>query len=195
VTARLSPTRRIGLAGLGALLVAGAIAGRSARPGEVGTTEVLNGLPDPIVDGLAVVMQLGARPAILLVAVVAAVLVDRRRARVAVAVVLAGGLAWVAATVGKEVVDRPRPQTLGADVTVHDETEDPAFPSSHVGIATASLTAAAFAARRRPAGAIAVGGVVGLGRMAAGVHLPLDVVGGLGLGVVAAVVAVELVDR
>lgn len=192
---RLSLTRRLGLAGLVVLVGAGVLAGRSARLGEVAVTERLNGLPGPVVDGLGLVMQLGARPAILLIALVAAVLVDRRRARTAAVVVLAGGLAWVGATVIKDVTERPRPPALGAGVAVHDEVDDHAFPSAHVAIATASLAAAGMAARRRPAPALVLGGVVGVGRMAAGVHLPLDVIGGLGLGALAAAVAVDLADR
>lgn len=43
--------------------------------------------------------------------------------------------------------------------------------------------------------ALVVGAVVGVGRMAAGVHLPLDVVGGLGMGAAAAAVVVVLADR
>lgn len=192
---RLSPARRLAIAGLAILVGAGVVAGRTARLGEVAVTEALNGLPDPVVDALGLVMQLGARPAILLVAVVAAVLVDRRRARVAAAVVLAGGLAWIGATVIKDVAERPRPPALGADVAVHDDVDDHAFPSAHVAIATGSLAAAGVAARRRPAPALVLGGVVGVGRMAAGVHLPLDVIGGLGLGALAAAVALEVADR
>jgi glycosyltransferase 2 family protein len=195
VRVRLSPTRRLGLAGLATLALAAFVAGRSARPGEVAFTEALNDLPAPVVDALGLVMQLGARPAIVLVALVAAVLVDRRRARVAAAVALAGGLAWVGATVMKDVVERPRPTALGAAVTVHDDVDDHGFPSAHVSIATASLTAAVLAGRRRPAPALLLGAVVGSGRMAAGVHLPLDVIGGLGLGTLAAAVALEVVDR
>lgn len=193
--AALSPARGLGLLGLVALAGTGALAGRAARPGEVGAAEVVNGLPEPVVDALGLAMQLGARPAMLLVAVVAAALVDRGRARVVFAVLLAGGLAWVGATVVKDVVDRPRPAALGADVVVRDDVDDAAFPSAHVSIATASLAAASLAARRRASPALAVGSVVGLGRIAAGVHLPLDVLGGLGLGALAAVVSIELVDR
>ena len=69
------------------------------------------------------------------------------------------------------------------------------WPSTHTATAAGTLTAAALVSRRRPTAAIGLAGVVGVARLAVGVHLPLDVIGGLGLGVAVAVVIVELVDR
>ncbi len=184
-----------------AVTVAGAVlASGGALPGEVAATELANDLPDVVVTALEVVMQLGARPAILLVAVVAAVVADGDRRRTAVRVVLAGALAWTLAVLVKETVERPRPAALGADVVVRDGADGFAYPSSHVGVATGALAGAALASgrrdpRRRLVAPVAVGAVVGLARMAVGVHLPLDVVGGLALGVGCALVAARLTDR
>jgi len=195
VIRRLSPAQRLGAGGLVVLVLGALVAETTIVIGEVAATETMNDLPDLVVDGLRLVMQLGTHPAIFLVALVAAVLVDRRRLRIAAVVLLAGGLASVGATLVKEAVERPRPPAAGAEVQLLDDTEGFAYPSSHVSIATASLAAAALATRRPLSAALAVGAVVGLGRMAAGVHLPLDVVGGLGLGALAAAIVVTLADR
>ena len=192
---RLSPTQRLGLGGLLVLVLSAWVATEAIVTGEVAATETMNDLPGIVVDALRLVMQLGTHLGIFLIAVVAAVLVDRRRLRLAAVVLLAGGLASIGATLVKEAVERPRPPAAGAVVQLHDDTEGFSFPSSHVSIATASLAAAALATRRPASAAIAVGAVVGLGRMAAGVHLPLDVIGGLGLGALSAAVVVALADR
>lgn len=192
---RLSPTQRLGAGGLLVLVLGALVAADTIVTGEVAATEAMNDLPAPVVDGLRLVMQLGTHPAIFIVALVAAVLVDRRRLRIAALVLLAGGLASVGATLVKEAGQRPRPPTAGAEVQVHDDIDGFAYPSAHVSIATASLAAAALATRRPPSAALAVGAVVGLGRMAAGVHLPLDVIGGLGLGALAAAVVVTIAGR
>lgn len=190
----MTSRRRQGLAALAVLAVGALLSGRVV-PGEVGTAQAVNGLPSPVIDALEVFMQLGARPAIVLVAVVAAVVAPRRRWRVVAAVVLAGVLGWLGSHVVKDVVERPRPTSLGAEVVVRDDSEGHAYPSTHVSIATASLSALALSTQRPSSGALAGGAVVGLGRMAVGVHLPIDVIGGLGLGLAAGVVAVELLDR
>lgn len=192
---RADPVARAG--GLGAVVLGfGALVAASAVvTGEVALTEVANDLPDPVVDVLEVVMQLGTRAAIPVVAIVVAVLADRRRLRVALAVGLAGFAAWWGASVAKDLVERPRPAAVGAEVVVRDTAPGWGFPSSHVSVAAGVLGAAALATRRPVAAGLGVGAVVGLGRMAVGVHLPLDVVGGLGLGAVAAALAVFVALR
>lgn len=186
---------KFGLGGLAAVAVGGLLAADGVRFGEVGLTEATNGLPGLVIDGLELVTRLGALPAVVLVAVVAAVLTDRGRLRMVLAVVLAGGVGWVASHLVEDVVERPRPRPAGAEVVVRDGVGGSGYPSTHVTVATASLSAAALATRRSPAGAVGVGVVVGAGRMAQGLHFPLDVVGGLGLGVATAVLVVQVVDR
>lgn len=191
----MRPLRRLGIVALAATVLSGLLARDGSQWGEVGASEAVNGLPDPVIAVLELVMQLGARPAILLVAVVAAVVADADPKRVVAAVILAGAASWAGAEVAKDVVERPRPPAYSEEIELHDETTGFGWPSSHVAIAAGSLAAAALVSRRRPSAAIALAGVVGVARMAVGVHLPLDVVGGLGIGVATAVVAVALVDR
>lgn len=195
MTPRLAPQARLGIAGAGVVVIGGAIASGGPVVGEVAVVEAVNDLPRPAIETLEVVMQLGARGAIVLVALVAAVLADRRRLRVAVAVLLAGAAAWFVNAQVKDVVDRPRPAGVGAEVEVLDEARGLGYPSSHVAVAAASLVAAALGTRRPVGAALALAAVVGLARMAVGVHLPLDVVGGLGLGACAAALAAFLALR
>lgn len=192
---RVDAAARLGLAG-GLVLLGGAlVASRGPAAGEIGLVEAVNGLPGAVIDGLEVVMQLGTRAAIVVVAMVAVVLADRRRMRVAAAVLVAGFAAWAAAGPVKEAVDRPRPAAVGAEVVVRDDARGLGYPSSHVSVATATLVAAALATRRPVGAALVLGVIVGVARMAVGVHLPLDVVGGLGLGSLAAALAVWLALR
>lgn len=195
MTPRLAPQARLGIAGAGVVVIGGAIASGGPVVGEVAVVEAVNDLPRPAIETLEVVMQLGARGAIVLVALVAAVLADRRRLRVAVAVLLAGAAAWFVNAQVKDVVDRPRPAGVGAEVEVLDEARGLGYPSSHVAVAAASLVAAALGTRRPVGAALSLAAVVGLARMAVGVHLPLDVVGGLGLGACAAALAAFLALR
>lgn len=192
---RLAPNVRLGVAGALVAAAGSVVARRGLVRGEVALTEAANDLPGVVIDGLEVVMQLGARPTIVLVALVAAVLADGRRARVVVAVLLAGTASWFVAGQLKDAVDRPRPAAVGADVAVLDEATASGYPSSHTAVAAGSLAAAALALRRPVGAALAVAAVVGLARMAVGVHLPLDVVGGLGVGAAAAALAVHLALR
>lgn len=173
----------------------GLVATRSLVLGEVAVTEAFNSLPALVIDGLAVVMQLGTRPAILLVAVVAVVVTPGDWRRVAFAVVVAGALSWLASDLAKDIVERPRPGGFAADVDVRDHATGFGWPSTHTAIAAGSLTAAALAGRRGVVPALVVAGAVGVARMAVGVHLPLDVVGGLALGVAIAGAVVAVVDR
>ncbi|MDE0803363.1 MAG: phosphatase PAP2 family protein [Acidimicrobiales bacterium] len=178
----------------GLTVAAGLVATRSLVLGEVAVTETINSLPSLAIDGLEVVMQLGTRPAILLVAVVAVVVTPGDWRRIAFAVVVAGALSWLGSDLAKDIVERPRPGGFAADVDVRDHATGFGWPSTHTAIAAGSLTAAALAGRRGVAPALVVAGTVGIARMAVGVHLPLDIVGGLALGVAIASAVVAVVD-
>lgn len=172
----------------------GLVASTGILPGEVGLTRALNALPTLVIDALELVMQLGTRPAILLIAAVAVAVAPGPWWRVALTVVVAGALSWVLSDVAKDVVERPRPAAYSSEIEVYDHASGFGWPSTHTAIASGALVAAALVARRRPTGALALAGGVGVARMAVGVHLPLDVVGGLALGVAVAATTVAVIS-
>jgi uncharacterized membrane protein YbhN (UPF0104 family)/membrane-associated phospholipid phosphatase/tRNA A-37 threonylcarbamoyl transferase component Bud32 len=151
---------------------------------------LVNQLPDVLGRPLLVAMQLGVVGA---VPVVAAAALAARRPRLARDLALSGGLAWVLAKVMKDVVGEARPVALLNGVVERAVDTGLGYPSGHVAVAAALATAAGpwlpRPARRATWWAV---WLVALGRMYAGAHLPLDVVGGAALGWAAAA-AVHLV--
>jgi undecaprenyl-diphosphatase len=106
------------------------------------------------------------------------------RRRLAARLVLGGTGAWVLAKGAKPLGGRPRPEGVLDDVRTREGIEgDLGWVSGHTAVAT---TLALIAAPEVPAWARPVlGGVVattGFGRMYVGAHLPLDLVGGAGFG-------------
>lgn len=126
-------------------------------------------------------MQLGNLLVVPAAAVLAAVL---RRWRLAAAVLLAGVGTYLSAKVVKDLVIRGRPDGLLADVVVRGaEAHGRGFVSGHAAVAV-TLVAVAWpwlgTRGRLVCAALAL--TVCLARVHVGAHLPLDVVGGAGLG-------------
>lgn len=157
-----------------------------ARQRPLPTTEVsvfrwFNAAPDRVADLLWPIMQLGTFLAPLVVAVFVLAVTGRRRP--ALDVVAAGVLAWSLAKVVKLLVGRERPAYFLDDAHVRDTLGGWGFASGHTAMAFAMATALAPWLPRW--GQVSVFGVavfVGVARMVFGAHLPLDVVGGAGLG-------------
>lgn len=153
-------------------------------------------LPDWTTPVLRFVMQAGTRAAPLLVALGLAA-VARWRGRAAVIVVASLG-AWLATSLLKDIVDRPRPSlsTLGSEPLA--AAEGAGFPSSHTAIATAlavSLVALARPRRLVALALLAVPALTAVARVHIGVHWPLDVVGGVSIGVMFGTFASCVVPR
>ncbi|HYN97303.1 MAG TPA: phosphatase PAP2 family protein [Pilimelia sp.] len=126
-------------------------------------------------------MQLGNLLVVPAAAVLAAVL---HRWRLAAAVLLAGVGTYLSAKVVKDLVVRGRPDGLLADVVVRGaEAHGRGFVSGHAAVAV-TLVAVAWpwlgTRGRLVCAALAL--TVCLARVHVGAHLPLDVVGGAGLG-------------
>ncbi len=100
---------------------------------------------------------------------------------------LAGGAGtWALSKVFKQVVRRPRPAALLPGTRVRGrEAAGLGYLSGHAGVAVA-LGTAAFPRLGKTGRAVtlSVAPVVGLTRIYAGAHLPLDVAGGVALGLV-----------
>lgn len=156
---------------------------------EADTFEAINGLPDWLRWPLWAPMQLGT----LWMCLVGPTLVYAATRRMRPALATAAGvlLAWGAAKVVKNLVERGRPADLLGGVEVRQaDIHSAGYVSGHtaVAFALATIVAPLFPSGWRwvPFG---LATVVGFSRIYYGVHLPLDVIGGAGLGLVCGVVA------
>lgn len=86
------------------------------------------------------------------------------------------------------------PDALLADVVMREGAQGLGFVSGHAAIATALATALwPYLTTRGRVLSIVLASVVGLGRVYAGAHLPLDVVGGVAIGALTGIAANALV--
>lgn len=148
---------------------------------EEGTFRMVNDAADIWWPVLWPVMQLGnlAAP----VAVAGAAGAALRRWRPPAAVLAAGYGAWAAAQAVKDLVARDRPEALLPDVVLREGVHGLGFVSGHAAIATGMATAVwPYLGGRGRATVAALALMVGLGRIYAGAHLPLDVIGGAAIG-------------
>ena len=131
------------------------------------------------------VMQLGNVAVVWLTALAAAI---TRRVRLAAGLLVGGMLAYLLAKVVKTVVERPRPFGLLDEVTVRGpHVSDYGFVSGHATVAAVVAAVLLPHVGRRSARAlIGLAVLVSLSRVHVGAHLPLDVVGGMALGVAVA---------
>jgi glycosyltransferase 2 family protein len=173
----------------GAMLV---LTGLLALPDTISAVEedvfrAVNDLPDALEWVLWPPMQFGAVLAVPVVALIAGLV--WRRPRPVVAVLLAGAGNWVLARWVKEVVERGRPGAYFSDIHLRDpwigggSHEGLGFPSGHVAVAVSLATVLyPYMPHRWRWTVWALAGLVAVGRMFFGAHLPLDVLGGAALG-------------
>jgi undecaprenyl-diphosphatase len=152
---------------------------------EVSVFRAINELPGAIYPIIVVPMQLGSLAAVPIVAVLAAL---ARRWWLATALGAAGLVAYSSARVAKILVDRGRPIDELQHVVVHGPRAfGGGFPSGHAAVSTALVLAAIpYLTWRWRYALLALPVVVGFARIYVGAHLPLDVVGGLAIGVMSA---------
>ena len=108
-----------------------------------------------------------------------------RRFRLAIGLALAGVGVYALAKVVKHFVLRGRPDTLLDDVIIRGAAPHGlGFVSGHIGVVTAlALVAFPWLPRWGRWAVVAAAVLVFLTRMYVGAHLPLDMIGGAGLGV------------
>jgi glycosyltransferase 2 family protein len=152
---------------------------RPIPPAEEVVMRRLNDLPEA---GRLIwpVMQLGSLAAVPALAGLAYLKGARR---LSASLLVSGSGAWVVAKWVKGAVERGRPDVYMPDIVVRQPTTGLGYVSGHAAVATA-LAVVAMPYIRKP-WSYAIPGlvaVVGLGRIYFGLHLPLDVVGGMGLG-------------
>jgi membrane-associated phospholipid phosphatase len=168
-----------------AVLVASAALARTRRvtSAESALFRRFNRAPDAIRGPVWVLMQSGALGA---VGVAAALTARRSGVTAGVSVLAAGAGAWGGVKAVKPLVGRCRPAAYLDGVVVRGAVQRGlGYPSGHAAVACAlSLTVATRRCSRTAASAVAM--VAGCARMYTGAHLPLDVVGGAAIGVLAA---------
>ena len=150
---------------------------------------VLNEVPAVAASVLTPLSRL-FRPAGIVVVVVLAVVyvVARNRSVLPMAAgAVAAGLAWALANAAKAIADRPRPYEVITDAVLRQQpAHGTSFPSSHTAVTVAVVIALApFLARPLAGAGIGYAVLVGWSRVYLGVHYPLDVLAGAGIGLAA----------
>jgi membrane-associated phospholipid phosphatase len=190
--ARVPRARTAGLlAGLGAALFG--VSALLLKTGTVGWDEslfrVLNQVPAAAASVLTPLSHLFLPAGIIaVIALTVVYVVARNRSILPVAAgTLAAGTAWPLAHVAKAAADRPRPYEVMADAVLRQQpAHGTSFPSSHTAVTLAvAITLVPFLARPLAAAGIGYAVLVGWSRVYLGVHYPLDILGGAGIGLAA----------
>jgi undecaprenyl-diphosphatase len=140
------------------------------------------------------VMQLGN---VLVVPAAALVAAGLRRWRLAAGLLLAGVGTYLAAKAVKDLVVRGRPDGLLADVVVRGAAaQGRGFLSGHAAVTVTVLTVAwPWLGHRARVAGVVLAAAVCLARVWTAAHLPLDVVGGVGLGLLVGSLVLLVVGR
>ena len=176
------------LAGLGAALFG--VSAILLRTGAVGWDlslfRILNEVPAAAASVLTPLSHV-FRPAGIIVVILLAVVyvVARNRSVLPVATgVVAAGLAWALANAAKAIANRARPYQVMADAVLRQHpAHGTSFPSSHTAVTLAvALALVPFLARPLAATGIGYAVLIGWSRVYLGVHYPLDILAGAGIG-------------
>jgi undecaprenyl-diphosphatase len=172
----------------GSVVLAGSWFVAAANQGVLGWEEEIfewvNDLPDALWPAIWAPMQIGSLIGSLVVVVVTFVMTRQRR--LTLAALTASQTAFWSAKVVKQLVSRGRPATLLSNVKLREDASGVGYVSGHtaVAFALAAVLAPSIPRAWRPA-VFGVASLVGVARLYSGAHLPLDSIGGAGLGLLA----------
>jgi membrane-associated phospholipid phosphatase len=188
------PRVRLGVGIAGLLASAGTVRHDRVGPGEARAFQAVNGLPDALYRPAWVVMQMGAFGAVPAAAATAWLAGD---GELAGRLLVGGTGAWALSKLVKQMVRRPRPTALLPGTRGRGrDAAGLGYLSGHAAVAVA-LGAAALP-RLGPTGrALTLTAVplVGLTRVYVGAHFPLDIAGGVALGLAADAAAALVTSR
>lgn len=177
------------VAGVGAVLfvVSAVLVRLDATAWDASAYALLNEVPSALARGLTpisrIFLPIGLGAAIVLATTYT---VARGRSALPLLVVAASaGLAWAAANVAKAIETRPRPYEMIADAVLRqDPAHGTSFPSAHTAVAYAvAIALIPFLPRTLAVAGIVYASLVGWSRIYLGVHYPLDVIAGAGIGI------------
>ena len=109
---------------------------------------------------------------------------------------ITGSMAWVAAQLTKDLVDRERPYELGTAELLIEAPHGSSWPSGHSAVAGAMATT--IGRRLSPGGRVGAGGLavaVAASRLQVGAHHATDTLAGLAIGGLTAEACEALLDR
>ena len=190
--ARVPRARTAGLlASLGAALFG--VSAVLLKTGTLGWDEslfrLLNDVPAAAASVLTPLSKLFLPAGIItVVALTAGYVLARNRSILPVAsAAAAAGVAWLLAHAAKAIADRPRPYQVMADAVLRQQpAHGTSFPSSHTAVTLAvAIALVPFMARPLVATGIGYAVLTGWSRVYLGVHYPLDILGGAGIGAAA----------
>jgi membrane-associated phospholipid phosphatase len=177
--------------------VAFVLLARTAARGDVSTGEErffrsINTLSPALRRPAWLVMQAGSLAAVPVTAAVA----FRRDRRAALALAIDGTAVWALCKLVKRVIKRGRPADHLDDVVVVGKVQrGRGFPSGHAAVATTLTTVGARLLSRPGSRLVWVAPVmVCAARQLVGAHLPLDVAGGVALGITAGTITNMALD-
>jgi undecaprenyl-diphosphatase len=177
--------------GIGSIVVGAALleaSRRLARRPEVGRVEedvfrAANGASDRLRVPVRAIMQAGTFVTVPLAAGAALALGRRDLAE---RLAIGGTTAWFLARRVKPLAGRPRPALVLDQVRIREGIEgNLGWVSGHAAVST-TLAAIVAPETTRPVRLVLAGivTITGFGRMYVGAHLPLDIVGGVGVGLI-----------
>jgi undecaprenyl-diphosphatase len=169
----------------GAVLLAGSwivvVAQDTVPEWEKRLFDAVNGLPDFLWRIVWVPMQIGSFLGSLVVVALTGLI--SRQKRLTLAALVASQVAFWSAKWVKGLVGRGRPNEYISDIVLREHARGLGYASGHTAVAFALAAVLAPSLPRRWWPLVAVIAVaVAFGRVYAGAHLPLDTVGGAGLG-------------